>query len=123
MGAILSDAQLQRMSDLIFSLAGKDTATIRREIFTDDGQGGRTSTWQDVDSQPCILTAQPANREVMLAGQAIGRVYKSCLLPRHTDVRDEDVLVIAGITYKVLDILDPTTYEAARRVVVERQIG
>jgi hypothetical protein len=120
MGAILSDAQLQRMSDLIFSLAGKDTATIRREIFTDDGQGGRTSTWQDVDSQPCILTAQPANREVMLAGQAIGRVYKSCLLPRHTD---EDVLVIAGITYKVLDILDPTTYEAARRVVVERQIG
>ena len=118
---ILTDSDLQDLSDMATDLALTDTASILRESDVDDGQGGSTRTWITAFTSPCVVVDilfKPI--EPLIAEQVEGEVRKMILFPRQTDVHGPDRVVVKGTTYRVVEPLDPTTYEVLRRVVVVR---
>jgi hypothetical protein len=128
--ALFTDTDLQGFSDLAQDLALKDTCDILRETDgADDGSGGNTPTW------PAALTAIPClvvdggrkPQEQILAMKLVGKVMKTIMLPRQTDVKNTDrISVTSGNSlntaiYHVVEPEDPTTYEVLRRVTVWRE--
>ena len=121
--AIFSDQDLQGFSDLAEELAMRDTCQIQRRTQTSDGQGGSSSSgWSTVASVPCLVVDMRLPVEQTIASQLFDRVGKKVILPRNTDVRQSDQLVVAGETYRVVGLLDPTTYEVVRRVLVTPEV-
>lgn len=124
--ALFTDADLQAFSDLAMDLGGKDTAQILRNMPVQDDQGGGSEdNWQPVgDPVQCmVVDGGNAPMEQAVAQQYIGRTLKKVFLPRNTDVKNTDRMVIAGITYEVAGTFDPTSFEALRRVMVVEGAG
>nr|BBH90141.1 hypothetical protein KTC_48920 [Thermosporothrix sp. COM3]BBH90206.1 hypothetical protein KTC_49570 [Thermosporothrix sp. COM3]BBH90271.1 hypothetical protein KTC_50220 [Thermosporothrix sp. COM3] len=118
---IISDEDLQAFSDLATELALKDMCDVLRETRTPDGQGGTEITWTVVATVPCaLIDSGQSPQEVVIAERLQGKTLKRLLVPRLTDIRGADRLRINGITYKVIDLYDPTSYEVLRRVAVEQ---
>lgn len=127
--AFLTDTDLQGFSDLALDLFMKDTCDIEREpsIATHpDGQGGRVlqSTWTVLNTNPvpcAVLDTPKAPRDLIDDTQLISNPIKLIVLPRFTDVKNQDRLRVNGVTvYRVIASQDPTTYEVVRRVYVTR---
>jgi hypothetical protein len=131
--AIFTDTDLQGFSDLAVLLACKDTCDILRETDgTDDGSGGNNPSWPSaLTGIPCLVvdggSRSSQQPEQLLAMRMVGKVMKSIMLPRQTDVRGTDrISVTSGnsfntATYHVVDIKEPSTYEVLRQVVVWRE--
>ena len=114
---IVSSTELQTLSDWLTPAILTDSCAIQRE-----NTAGGTSTWQTVTglaSVPCAIVG-PNMDEKDVANEVTGAVLKRVLMPRGTDVRSPDRLLIGGVTYRVYDIKEPSTYEVLRRVTVTR---
>lgn len=115
---LIASTDLQVLSDMATTLALVETASILRETDIDDGQGGMTRSWVTQFTSPCAVVDIPFKpAEPVIAEQVVGEVKKMLLFPRRTDVRGNDRVTVGSITYRVIEPLDPTTYEVLRRVV------
>lgn len=114
---ILTDSDLQDLSDMATELALTDTGSILRETLVDDGQGGSSRTWPVVFTSPCaVVDILFKPLEPLVAEQVAGEEKKMLLFPRQTAIRGNDRVTVKGTTYRVIEPLDPTTYEVLRRV-------
>lgn len=114
---ILTDTDLQDLSDMATELALTDTGYILRETLVDDGQGGSSRTWPVVFTSWCaVVDILFKPLEPLVAEQVAGEEKKMLLFPRQTAIRGNDRVTVKGTTYRVIEPLDPTTYEVLRRV-------
>jgi len=108
-----------------------DSAAISRSVLSDDGAGGRLTTWSAVATGvDCRLTKVSLRDIQRLAGsQAFGdqteRVDVSktirIVFPAETDVRVDDRIVVNGQTYQVLDVNAGMSYEVHREVLAVQE--
>src|SRR6184192_1079795 len=121
--AILDESDLQDLGDLAIELVCKDTCSILRNTRVRTPSGGYTDTWQPpiATGVPCAIVNSGAPLERVIGQQVVGEITQKCLLPKGQDVLGNDRVLVNGLTtYRVIDLLDPTTYEVLRRVLVER---
>jgi len=111
----VSSTELQTLSDWMTLNVLTDRCTVQREV----NSVWTTVTSPDMSDVPCAVIG-PGQDEKDVANEVTGAVLKTVLMPRNTDVRSPDRLVIGGITYRVYDVKDPSTYEVLRRVTVTR---
>lgn len=103
-------SELQTLSDWFSANMLNDSCQIQREV---------NSVWTTQTTVPCSIS-NPDTYEKDIANEQTGAVMKRVLMPRGTDVRSPDRLVIGGINYRVFAIREPNTYEILRRVLVVR---
>jgi hypothetical protein len=111
----VSNTELQTISDWMTANVLTERCAIQRE----SGSAWVTVTSPDMSAVPCALVG-PGQDEKDVANEVTGAVLKVVLMPRNTDVRSPDRLLINGITYRVYDVKQPSTFEALRRVTVTR---
>jgi hypothetical protein len=115
----VNSSELQTISDWMSSGVGSiltDSCAVQRENGSSQWV---TVTSPDMSAVPCAIVG-PAQDEKDVANEVTGAVLKTVLMPRNTDVRSPDRLLINGITYRVYDVKDPSTFEVLRRVTVTR---
>jgi hypothetical protein len=123
MGLILSDADLTRLSGWVTSRLLKDECDILRPTRVQKPSGGWTETDVVVETTRCaVLDEGGVNAAGSLIADQIGSaaVTKRMLLPRGTDIQEDDSVRVAGMTYSVIGSLDPTSFEVCRRVLIRR---
>lgn len=118
--ALLSDLDLQGLGGLITELVLTDDGDILRETQTRTPGGGHTSSWDVAHSTKCAIVDAGSPGETMVAAQQSGMITKLALLPRGTDILGTDRLRVNGLTYHVIDLFEPETFEVVRRVLVRR---
>lgn len=99
-----------------------DTCTILRPSagFDDYGnsQDGETTVATDV---PCrLLPIQERDNTEMVGGVEAGRVYYRVILPYNTDIKDNDVLEVAGERYEGLQVEEAHTDKVDVRARVSK---
>src|SRR5438045_2646621 len=115
---VLSVAARERLAAWITKNVLAETATILGEVRTPGTSGGSTTTYQArLTGIPCAVLPAGSPRELLIAGQEVGFIPKIILLPQGTDVRGSDRIQVGTVTYHVIDIYEPSTYEVARRVL------
>lgn len=78
-----------------------DTATIRRNNPTSDGQGGQRDSWADAGTAACrLLPANPG--EPLEGGRIVAVTDWVALLPHGTSVTAKDRLRVGGVDYEIL---------------------
>lgn len=118
--ALFTDEDMQAFADLGEELALKDDCDIlRKSNGYPDASGGHKPTWPTVETVKCAVLDHSSLESVPVAGQVAPRLAKKILLPRGTDVRDNDRLQVNGVLYTITNIPDPTSYEVFRRVHVQ----
>jgi hypothetical protein len=118
--AFLSDLDLAILGDLVEEVALTDTCDIQRKNETLTPMGEATKNWPVVATSACALIDAGTPQEQAVAVQQVGSLTQIMLLPRLTDVRGNDRLVKAGLTYHVIDLYEPKSFEVVRRVLVRR---
>lgn len=97
-----------------------DTCVIQRKTLTADGQGGRSEAWAAAGTVACRIAPLQVRGQAEVA--AAGRVLETgdfiATLPNGTDVRAVDRLVSGGVTYEVVKVKGPRSWELSRRCQV-----
>jgi hypothetical protein len=127
MTAIFTEKYKQSLANWMEDVLMTDTCDILRDIGTQRPSGGRDENWQPVNIKPipcALIDEKRLPVEMDIAAQEQGQTRFRAYLPRGTDVRGTDRLHIpsgaVGITYHIVEPLDPSTLEISRRVVVRR---
>jgi hypothetical protein len=108
---IIPASQLQTLSDWLSEAILTDSCAIQREQ--------NNGTYGTVNTVACLL-GDPTTYEANIADEVTGAVLKRVLFPRLTVIYSPDRFVINGITYRVQAVLEPSTLEVLRRVLVVR---
>lgn len=119
--ALLTESALSRLGSWIERQVLTDTAIIWRNAPTRSGSGGQVDHWTQHEANvPAAVLSGSNPTETVIAGQAVGLMTKTILLPRGTDVLGDDKVQVGSVVYHVIDLYEPSTYEVSRRVLVMR---
>lgn len=115
---MLSTALRDRLRDQV-ERSMSTTVVIQRLTTASDGEGGQTQTWNTLSTTIGRIGGadQRLPSEQVEAGQLTGIQQWIVALPAGTDVALSDRLVAQGITYQVVGLQAPMTYEIERRVI------
>jgi len=118
---MLSPAEFASMQATILESL-TDTADILRETRVRVPSGGFTVTYvkHNSDPIPCLRALTGVPQELLIAGQEVGFMPEIIVFPAGIDIIGSDRIVIAGVTYHVIDPYGPFTSELARRVLVRQ---
>src|SRR5213080_4526367 len=109
---VLSDAAINRLAGWITVKVLKDVCDILRPTRVQTASGGFTITYPPVHTAvPCAVMNGGNPREQLLSGQEVGFIPKIILLPKGQDVLGTDRIKVGSITYHVIDLFEPTSYE------------
>ena len=117
----LSPADVTALGNFVTGYALLDTCSIlRKGARVSDGQGGDSNNqFTSVATPPCAVVDDGARAtEPYQNAQLRSRVLRILLLPPGTDIRDSDRAQVGNVFYEVLGVLNPTSYEVVRRVVI-----
>ena len=91
---------------------------VRRPVSVSDGAGGRTSTWSTVATvDGRVDRAESVEHAGEVDGRTATRTKAVVWLPAGTDVRQNDRLLIDGVTWEVASVRDRhSSIELARTV-------
>ena len=124
---LLSTPELQAYSDIAVKFLFDDTCLILRNSGVADGNAGYKSSpadWPPTTQTPipCAVLDNGAAMQQLLEANQFGKVQKLVLLPRGTDVKDNDRIqtLSNNVYYKVIAANDPQSYEVVRRATVQR---
>lgn len=118
---LFPDSMLARLSAWIESHELTESGTLLRNQRVQTPSGGWRDTWQEVASSvPCAVLDTGAPSEQIVAQQTVGSITKTITFPRGTDVRGADRFRVGTITYLVVDVFEPSTFEVVRRVLARR---
>jgi hypothetical protein len=105
-----------------------NSAAISRSVLSDDGAGGRLTTWTTVTaSVDCRLTKVSLRDVQRLAGsQAYSELTERIdvakmvrvVFPAGTDVRNDDRITVSSISYQVMDVNSALSHEVHRETLV-----
>ena len=94
---------------------------ILRETRVQKPSGGYDITYPPVHTAvPCAVMNAGSPQEQLVSGQEVGFIPKIILLPKGTDVLGSDRIKVGTITYHVIDLFAPESYEVVRRVLARR---
>lgn len=121
---LLTTTDLQAYSDLAVAFFMDDTCNILRKPTTPDGNGGVSNSWSAINADPipCAVVDSGGAMQQLLENAQFGKVQKVVILPRETDVKDNDRIqtLSNNLYYKVITANDPQSYEVVRRATVQR---
>lgn len=120
---VISQAAIGRLADWVIKQVLIETCDILRETRVQKPSGGFTITYPPVHTAvPCAVMngGNPNPQEQLLSGQEVGFIPKIILLPKGTDILGSDRIKVGTITYHVIDLFEPTSYEVCRRVLARR---
>jgi len=118
---IISDSAINRLADWVTKQVLKETCDILRPTRVQKPSGGYDITYPPVHTAvPCAVMNGGSPQEQLLSGQEVGFIPKIILLPKGQDVLGSDRIKVGTITYHVIDLFDPTSYEVVRRVLARR---
>lgn len=119
---VLSDAALTRLAGWITVKVLKDTCDILRKTTVQKPSGGFDITYpkHNTDPIPCAVMNGGSPQERLIGEQEVGFIPKIILLPKGTDILGSDRIKVGSITYHVIDLFEPTSYEVVRRVLTRR---
>ncbi|MBA2678279.1 MAG: head-tail adaptor protein [Ktedonobacteraceae bacterium] len=119
---IFTDGDLADFATLAGDLVLKDSCEVLRATKVSDGQGGTTTVWQTVMTVLGAVVDAGSSagsvQEIVRGQQVTARLRKTILLPRGTAVKGDDRIRALGVTYEIVDLQDPSSYEVLRRVSV-----
>ena len=121
--ALLATPTINRLASWMQEDVLTDTCDILRETRVRVPSGGYTITYpkHNIDPVPCAVLNTGVPAEMLTAGQEVGFVPKIILLPKGTDILGSDRIKVNGtITYHVIDLYAPETYEVVRKVLARR---
>jgi hypothetical protein len=118
---MLSPAELTSMQATILASL-TDEADILRETRTPRPSGGYDLTYpkHNSDPIPCLRAPTGVPQELLIAGQEVGFMPEIIVFAAGTDIIGSDRIVVAGVTYHVIDPFGPFSNEIERRVLVRR---
>lgn len=124
----MNTGKLQRQVDLentrlqvSIALTLSSVCDIERLTKTSNGAGGFTETWTSpggLTNVPCALNVPSKDSETVNLDQPSSRKRYTLHLPKDTDIRTQDRVVISGEMYYVECIEPFVSVEAARLVTV-----
>ncbi len=118
---VISDTAITRIANWATTKVLKDSCDILRETRVPTSSGGFTITYPTAHAAvPCVVLNTGTPHEQLIAGQEVGFMPKVILLPKGTDVLGSDRIKVGTITYHVIDLFAPESYEVCRRVLVRR---
>lgn len=121
--AVLTDTSLIRLGGWIERNVLKDECTIMRNTPTKSASGGLVDHWSAVHdglSEQCTILDTGTPAQQMVAAQAVGYISKTAIFARGKDVRGDDRLVVGPVTYDIIDIFEPSSFEIMKRALVRR---
>jgi hypothetical protein len=89
-------------------------AVVQRLTLASDSMGGFSESAATAVTTTCRVAPARAGDAQLVAGRLRERTPVRITVPAATDVRPVDRLVAGGVTYEVLAVLAPGTYETAR---------
>jgi hypothetical protein len=119
---ILSTTNIANLASLVEDIALTDACDIQRAPRVNDSQGGSSGSYVTVESTMCAIVDDKQPIEQQVAQQTIGKPIKKALLPKGTDIRKNDLLMTNGLTYRVVGLFEPMSYEVVRRVSVTPRV-
>jgi hypothetical protein len=121
--AIFSAAELEDLADLQEE-SFIDSADIVRDSRVSNNAGGHVLTPVPVASAvPCRVSPMSLTRAEAITGRKFTDTLPwQISLPKESDVRNQDRLTVGGVTYEVLTIWGPGTYQTVTKAIcVKRQ--
>ena len=101
---VLSPARLDALSDLL-GRARPSVCTLRRQAAARDAGGATTGAWADAATVSCRVSASALRQgEGMLGGMAVAPAGYDVAMPRGTDVRAADRVVVGGKTLEIDEV-------------------
>jgi hypothetical protein len=116
----ITDAKLDKLGAKAARKLCKDDCEILRESGEENESGGRSDERTVAGTFKCALISQGIPQERVVAGQKVGIVPQTLFAPRGTDIRSDDWLRTGGVTYRIIDLYSPESYEVLRKVSVVR---
>lgn len=99
-----------------------ETAVWLPRVLTRDGSGGQKETWPGpgTGGVPARLGHVTDAMRAAYAGQLRGKSTATLTVPvRYGAIAENDRIAVLGGTYRVVARFGPTSYETARRMLVE----
>lgn len=117
---IISESDLQELGDLAGELLFNSVCEILTPASSGgDGMGGESATtYSTTATVACAVVDDGSLQGRFIADQFVGNTNKQVLLPRKTAISLNQRIRCDNVTYEVVDVLDPTSYEVIRRVNV-----
>lgn len=118
---ILTESGLDRLSGWILRNVLKDECTVLRNSPTPTSSGGSTPHWtQSGDVRKCAVLDAGSPAEQLVAAQQVGYITKTILFARGEDIKGNDRLQVGPVTYTIIDIFEPSSYNVCTRVLARR---
>lgn len=94
-----------------------DTAIIYRRSWASDGGGGGSATFTAAGTVACRLapTTSPGDEEP-IADRLAEASHWTIAVPALTDVRQDDRITVSTVTYEVMAVNSPRSWELERLV-------
>lgn len=121
--AVLTDTSLERLGGWIERNVLKDECTIMRNMPTRSSSGGEIPHWAAVHdglSEKCTILDTGTPAQAAVAAQEVGYITKTAIFARGKDVRGNDRIVVGPVTYTIIDIFEPSSFEIMKRALVRR---
>lgn len=98
------------------ALALPDACVVQARALTSDGQGGRTETWATAVTTTCRVSPSVRQTEEVTRADGTKAVAEwTVTLPYATSVSSTSRLVVNGVTYEVVGLRAPRSWELTRR--------
>lgn len=99
-----------------------DVFTIVRTPLVADGMGGSTPGTPTTTTGNCRVAplGQNTPQEREYAERFTGETLWTITLPAGTDVTNQDQITVGALTYEVIGVLGPRSYEVRRRVICRK---
>lgn len=97
-----------------------DSCAIVRDTLASDGAGGQVATPVTVATIACRIgpvTAIARDLEAITSGEVQARGSWVVTMPAGTDVTERDRITSAGVTYEIVAVPAPRSWEIGRRVL------
>ncbi|MFN8533850.1 MAG: head-tail adaptor protein [Dehalococcoidia bacterium] len=96
-----------------------ESATVQRRTPADDGRGGQSVSWPTALATVCRIAGLSAN-DRQIADKLGVEASATLVFAAGSDVRASDRVVAGGVTWTVLAVEAPTSYETRRVALVGR---
>lgn len=99
------------------------TATIYRRTLTDDGNGGKETTYPTSSTSACRLVffgGRPVMPDTASASKIDPKERFILTLPYDADILETDRVAVEGSTYEVISSKAARTWETVKRFLVKR---
>jgi hypothetical protein len=119
MSGLLSNAQLNALAKIAES-GMKTSVTIKRRTFAETALESKAPVWTTVGTCDGWLRMLPGDNSQVLGGSANVGVTHRLFVPRNTDLRSNDKVLINSEEYTVMDTTVENTYKVLLRCALRK---